>query len=250
MIDLSTDLAYGLDAVAWARSLGFDADEAQARLLRSRSKRGILNCTRQWGKSTTTAAKALHHGLYHPGSLCVVVSPGERQSAEWLRKVEGFAQRLGVRPKGDGDNAVSLLLPNGSRIVGLPGTDKTTRGFSAVSLLLIDEAARVPDTVYKSVRPFLAVGGGALWLLSTPFGKRGFFWEEWEKGGELWERIRVPATECARIAPEFLDEERASQGDWWFRQEYLCEFVDVSNSAFSHDAILRAVTDEVEPLCL
>jgi hypothetical protein len=40
---------------------------------------------------------------------------------------------------------MSLLLPNRSRIVGLPGNEVTVRGFSAVSLMLIDEAARVSD---------------------------------------------------------------------------------------------------------
>ena len=66
---------------------------------------------------------------------------------------------LGIRPRGDGDNAISLQLPNGSRIVGLPGKEATVRGFSAVSLLLIDEAARVEDAMYKALRPMLAVGG-------------------------------------------------------------------------------------------
>jgi hypothetical protein len=39
---------------------------------------------------------------------------------------------------------------------------------------------------------------GDLWLMSTPNGKRGFFWDEWDHGGEEWERISVPATECPR----------------------------------------------------
>jgi hypothetical protein len=121
-VSWETDLLHGLDAVEWSRvRLGFDPDELQAQLLRSQSRRGLLNCTRQWGKSTATAAKALHHALYAPGSLSIVVSPGERQSAEWMRKVEGFAGRCGIQPRGDGDNAVSMLLPNGSRLVGLPG---------------------------------------------------------------------------------------------------------------------------------
>ncbi len=162
----------------------------------------------------------------------------------------GLRGRIGIQPRGDGDNAVSCVLPNGSRLVGLPGSERTTRGFSAVSLLLIDEAARVTDDAYKSVRPFVAVGGGALWLLLTPFGKRGFFYEEWANGGDVWERIQATAAECERISPAFLQEERAHQGDWWFKQEYCCEFVDVQDSAFNHDAIMSALTSEVEPLCV
>ena len=93
-----------------------------------------------------------------------------------------------LRPRGDGDNEISLLFPNGSRIVGLPGSEATIRGFSAVSLLLVDEAARVSDDLYKAIRPMLAVSGGSLWLMSTPFGRRGFFWDAWANGGPDWER--------------------------------------------------------------
>ena len=88
----------------------------------------------------------------------LVASPSERQSAEFVRKAAEMVRKLGIRPRGDGDNAISLLLPNGSRIVGLPGMEETVRGFSAVSLLLIDEAARVEDAMYKALRPMLAVG--------------------------------------------------------------------------------------------
>ena len=107
----------------------------------------------------------------------VVLSPSARQSGELIRKASEFVQRMGIQPRGYGDNERSLLFPNGSRIVGLPGKEGTVRGFSAVSLILIDESARVRDDLYKAVRPMLAVGGGDLWLLSTPAGKRGFFYE-------------------------------------------------------------------------
>jgi len=129
-----------------------------------------------------------------------------------LKKAEEFVRRLGVWPRGDGRNEMSLQFPNGSRIVGLPGSERTVRGFSAVDLLLVDEASRVEDDLYKAVRPMLAVKDGDLWLMSTPHGKRGFFHQEWEYGGEVWRRVKAPATECARIRPEFLEEERRVQG--------------------------------------
>jgi hypothetical protein len=228
--------------------LGFEPDERQAELLGRDVRRLILNCTRQWGKSTITAAKAVTRARERAGSLTLVVSPSARQSGEFLRKAAGFVRRMGMRPRGDGDNEISLLFPNGSRLVGLPGTEATVRGFSAVSLMLIDEAARVSDEMYKTVRPMLAVGDGDLWLMSTPFGKRGFFWEEWAQGGRQWERVTAPATECARISPSFLEEERASLGERWFRQEYLCEFLEADDALFSREAIERATTEEVKPL--
>src|SRR5215218_426782 len=110
-------------------------DPWQADLLRSSSKRVLLNISRQGGKSTTAAILALHRALYHPGSLVLVLAPALRQSQELFGKVAGFYRTLGrpVSPKGE--RRLSLELENGSRIVTLPGTEKTIRGFSGASLL-------------------------------------------------------------------------------------------------------------------
>ena len=237
------------DPVGWARErLGFEADARQAQVLRGDLHRGLLNCTRQWGKSTITAAKAVHRAYFEPEALVVVLTPSARQSAEFLRKACGFARKLNVRSKGDGHNEISLLFPNGARIVGLPGSESTVRGFSAVTLLIIDEAARVSDELYLALRPMTAVSGGDMLLMSTPFGKRGFFYEAWTSTSEEWERISVPATECERIPKEFLEQERSTMGEWWFRQEYLCEFVDTEDGVFDRELVEAAVSKEVEPL--
>ena len=237
------------DPVKWVRErLGLTPDPLQTRVLGTSSRRGVLNCSRQWGKSTITAAKAVHQAYTEAGSLTLVVSPSARQSAEFLRKAATFLRKLKIRPKGDGDNEVSLALPNGSRIVGLPGTEATIRGFSAVRLLLIDEASRVSDDVYRAIRPSLATSDGALWLMSTPYGKRGFFYDMWAHGGPEWERILARATECPRIAPKFLEAERREMGERCFRQEYLCEFEDTVSGVFARDLVERAITDEVDPL--
>jgi hypothetical protein len=241
----------GADAAEWVRKrLALPVDTLQEQVLRTTSKRGILNCCRQWGKSTITAAKAVHQAYHDAESLTVVVSPSARQSGEFLRKAAGFVRKLGIRPKGDGDNEISLELPNRSRIVGLPATESTIRGFSAVALLLVDEASRVSDDLYLAIRPMLAVSDGTLWLMSTPLGKRGFFHETWANGGPEWERFRAPATECGRIREAFLDEERTTMGDRWFRQEYLCEFEDTLSGVFARELVEGAITDEIKPLAI
>jgi hypothetical protein len=238
-----------IDAAIFARTrLGFSPDDKQTEVLLSNAKRGILNCSRQWGKSTVAAAKAVHRAYARPGCTVLVASPCERQSAEFLRKAAGLVRRLNIKPRGDGDNAISLMLPNGSRIVGLPGTEATTRGFSAVSLILIDEASRVPDEMYKSLRPMLAVGNGDLWLMSTPCGQRGFFYEAWQDGGEDWMRVCVKATECPRIKGEFLDAERRTLGDACFSQEYLCEFVGNEMGYFEREVVEAAIDDSISEL--
>src|SRR5262249_54049391 len=101
---------------------------------------------------------------------------------------------------------------------------ETIRSFGGVALLIIDEAARVQDDLYRSVRPMLAVSQGRLICLSTPFGKRGFFWREWAEGGDAWQRVCIPWQECPRITADFIAGERKSMGDSWVSQEYCCSF--------------------------
>lgn len=246
---IKTDLAHALDPVCFAReALDFNPDLWQEQALRWSGKRLLLNCCRQSGKSTTASILGLHRALFYPGSLVLLVSPSLRQSSELFRKVSDHLDRLDLPPRKVEDNRLSVTFANNSRIVSLPSTEQTIRGFSGAALIIEDEAARVPDELYIAVRPMLAVSGGGLILLSTPFGKRGHFFKEYTEGGREWERIRIPATECPRITGEFLQEERASLGDWWYKQEYMCEFTETVDQVFTYDSIMDTITDEIKPL--
>lgn len=190
---------------------------------------------------------ALHRALYFPGSLVLCLAPSERQSKELFAKVSDSYRRLRGTPAPASDRKLGMHLPNGSRIEALPGSEKTVRGFSGTALLIVDEAARVDDELYYAVRPMLAVSGGALMMLTTPYGKRGAFFEEWT-GGRQWDRYEVPAAECPRISEGFLEEERAALPTYIYRQEYECSFEDTEDQIFTHGMVQAAVTPDVKPL--
>ena len=241
------DVAMALDPVLLAQRAGITPDPWQQDVLRSTSPRLLLNCCRQSGKSTTTAALAVHQALYVPGSLVLLLSPSQRQSQELFRKCLHVYRAAGRPVPQEAESALRLEIENGSRLVALPGKEATIRGYSGVSLLLLDEASRVDDGLYASVRPMLAVSGGRLVALSTPWGKRGWWYDAWQSG-ETWERYEVPATDCPRIHPDFLAEERRVLGDLWYRSEYLCEFSDTVDQVFATDDIQAALSAEVAPL--
>ena len=210
---------------------GLNPDPWQSQLLSSSAQRVLLLCSRQAGKSTACAALALRVALLQPRALVLLCSPSLRQSGELFRKVlhlfEALERPVAVRTA----STLRLELVNGSRIISLPAQEETIRGYSGVNLLLIDEAARVSDALYRSIRPMLAVSQGRIVALSTPFGKRGWFYEEW-RGDADWERYRVPARDIPRIPASFLEQERVSLGDAWFRQEYGCDFTMMSGLVY------------------
>ena len=251
-MSLARDFQRGLDPVSIFREgvIGKDGGPAepdpwQVGVLEQSHPRQLILCNRQAGKSTTVATKACSGLIFDPG-LYLIVAPVLRQSRLLFDKAVEVYKRLGDAPRIEKENASELVLENGSRLVALPGDDDgTIRGYSAPKAVYIDEASRVKDDVYAALRPMLAVSQGELMCLTTPYGRRGFFYEAWEfqKG---WAKTRITANECPRLTPEFLEDERANMGEWRFRQEYLCEFVDTEEQFFSSDLIDAMVDNDCE----
>jgi hypothetical protein len=245
-------LALPPDALSLAAACGFPAlDPWQVQVLKGGWSRLLLNCCRQSGKSTITALLAIDVALRMPRTLVLLLSPGERQSTELLAKVrDAYAAlgRSGLVGAADAEGARHLTLPNGARLVALPGGERSIRGFSAPALVVLDEASRIDDALYHAVSPMLAVSGGRLIMLSTPAGKRGIFYEAWTQGGAAWQRIELPAAACPRYTPAFLAQEQALLPAWVFRAEYQCAFEDTTAQIFATVFVDAALAPDVAPL--
>lgn len=244
------DIAYRADPALMMSAAGIPPDPWQVSYLRSRAPRLILNCGRQTGKSTATAGKAVNRVCLYPDSLALLLSPSMRQVRELAAKIDDVYRGLPGLPDMLTKSASEMTFANGSRIVSLPSTEGTIRGFSKPDLVIIDEAAWVTDALYNSVRPMLATStNGQLILLSTPFGKEGFFARAWHAESSVWQRHTIKASDCPRISPAFLQEERDELGEWWYEQEYECAFKDSVDQLFSTDSIKAAFADDqLQPL--
>ncbi len=234
-MDLRQTFALVLDPGVILAAQGLHADAWQRALLLGRDQFLLLNCSRQAGKSTTVAALALHEALVKPGALVLLVAPAERQSHELFRKVLAGYHALGQPLKAVKHNQGDAL----------PGREQTIRSFSGVNLLIIDEAARVPDDMYRSVRPMLAVSQGRLLALSTPFGQRGWFYQEWAGSGP-WKRIQIAWDDCPRIHRDFITEEVRALGQGWVDQEYGCLFTALEGLVYP-DFALACVPEQPVP---
>ena len=233
----------------FAARLTIDLDPWQERVLASQASQLLLNVTRQGGKSTISSLLGIAAALAKPDQLILIVSPGERQSKLLFKKLMRFYYQLGRPVLPRTENKMSLELYNGSEVHALPGDEGTIRGFSGVDLLLIDEASRVSDEMMAAVRPMLATSHGRLVAMSTPWGKRGWWWEAWDAGGDDWERYEVPVYACPRIPAEFIEREKRALPPLWFQSEYECQFVDPETALFSSAQLDRAFAPSgIEPL--
>jgi hypothetical protein len=225
--------------VEFAMGVGIEPDPWQVEVLASDHPRKILCCGRQTGKSTVGAVLAIHTALTQPGSTVLIVAPGERQAKLLFSKARRLYEQAGHPLPAHSHRRTGLELANGSVVEALPAVERTMRGFS-VDLLVVDEAAAVPDEDYFGILPSLIATQGEQVLLSTPRGKRGFFWELFHSDDD-WQRVMVRSDEVGRIRPEDLEVFRSTMPEQYFQQEFFCEWLDTEGSLFSYDDIQAAL---------
>lgn len=243
MISIKDDFAVSADVAEFARVyLEIEFDEWQRKVVDSKSRRIILNCSRQSGKSMLAAIMSLHKAYYTPGALVLMVSKTQRQSSELFRVMAGYAQMLDPVPELIEDNRLSMTLKNKSRVVSLPSAASHVRGFSAPALVIVDEASRVDESMYTAIRPMLAtVPKSVLMLISTPNLKEGFYYDIWDKNygnkKSTWECIKINARQCSRISKEYLKGEQESLGKAVYEREFFCKFQNADEALFDVELI-------------
>lgn len=273
--EITNDLAWALNPVRFAQDNGGRVEDPyrpkpyapyswQQTFLGTHAQKTLMLCTRQGGKTTVVGIRIAHQAVYHPGTLTLVVSKSERQSKIMFRKARRILEAFRGMEQFPEDNKTSVELVNGSVIAALPGSEDTIRGFSGPTLIIIDEAARVDDALYLALRPMLQDRPHRptpeMIALTTPWGRRGWFYDCWKLKDDhaqgrrldepdIWTRYIWTAEDAVRegaIKREWLDRERRTLPEWFYRQEYLCEFVETEESLVSEADIESAIKPGVE----
>lgn len=270
---LNDDLLFSLSPGAVLEGLGFPPFAWQKEALDPKHKRILVLAARQSGKSSISAGRGHHTGRFYENTLTLIVSPSEQQSKETMKKVDELIM-LDKEADLMGNASFEKKYSTGSRVLALPGTERSVRGYSKPKLVIMDEASRIEDGTYKAVRPmFTGNPDGVLLAVTTPYGKMGWFYEEWT-GSTRWHKIMVkpafilndsrtevipdiPEAEfkakmahhgvsayySPRHTQEFLQEELETMDWWWWNQEYGCEFLDEGFSPFDMNAVRDSFDD-------
>ncbi|HEU0124245.1 MAG TPA: terminase family protein [Bryobacteraceae bacterium] len=222
----------------WALSaFSFPFSPKQIEVLDSPAHYLMLCCSRQWGKTTTIAVKALHHAVHRPHQSIVVLSPCLYQANLLIDVFSSYAQQLGFPIRRHLGRRESFVLPNGSRIAAVPHKEDTSVGRTA-HIFIVDEAARVSDKIYFTASAFLTRTQGSVWLLSTPKRQTGFFYNYWHSQDAHWHRVFSPVTDCPDIDPLFLHMQQAANPTL-YAQDFECRFLPSDSSLTSRDFVNR-----------
>ena len=207
----------------------------------SEAQRIAFRSGRQVGKTTTTAIKAIHHAINGNNRQVLILSPTMRQSSLMFRKIRAYCQHPMIKEKIVSESQTMIIFDNHSEIHSLPGNNPdTVRGFSP-TLLIIDEAAFVKDDVYVAVEPSLAATNGQMILISTPFGKRGRFYQAF--GDDTFEKYHVRSIDSPLITESFLSGQISSKTELEYKQEYEGEFLEEQDTYFPRELVLNCIQE-------
>lgn len=221
-------------------------DPWQKELINSKGD-GVIISGRQCGKSTATSILAGRTALDNPNEFILIGAYVIEQAQLIFRKIHDYILATD-RKKIVGKVTLNFLeLKNGSKIYCRPigDTGAGMRGFTA-TMLIIDEAAFIPDRAWEAIEPVISVSKGRTILLSTPQGKRGFFYKA--SVNKNYFHIKVSARECPRHEKSFLDQKQAELSPVAFATEYLGEFIDDYNRKFTEEWITKVCCIEKSTL--
>lgn len=233
-----------MDPVWHVMDMGIIPDPWQAKLLRSQSRNIAVNCSRQSGKSTTCGWRAHHSLKFKPNAFVLIVSASIRQASELFDKIVETNAKAREPLVPTTNNTREVRYTNGARLVVVPSSADTVRGFSGVTDLIEDEAAFVGDDVYAACAPMVAASGGTHIMLSSPQGQLGHFYIACTSGN--WEVHKVTARDIPRISQEWLDQQKKEMPAFQFAREYMGEFTADDDVVFDPDLIYAAIRDNIK----
>lgn len=222
-------------------------DEWQKEALHTNGNLSI-RAGRQVGKSTVISRKAVNFALENKGVKVLIIAAAQREASFLFEKVRVELEQIEFNVFGEKPTQTKILLKNGSEIHALP-TGRTgflIRG-QTIDLLIADEAAYIPELVWLSVIPMIVVSRttrnfGWIWLLSTPFGNTGYFYESFRDPN--FKNFHISSEDCPRIDKSFLEKEKRRLTSNQYRQEWGGEFIDSIDKFFPTELIKNCVVEE------
>lgn len=215
------------------------------------------------GKTLSTAVKSIHFAMFPTlynaevknvrHAEVLIVAPTQWQANIMLDTIKNLIQRSNLLKqfiKRENREMIEMIWLSGkgttkifTRAAGEHG--ESLRGYRP-NVLIADEAAFIRDEVFVAVVPRIGAQQGSVWLVSTPFGKRGYFYRACESAwkGERWKEFHVKSYENPLIASDkdFLAEVKLVTKDQ-YTQEIEGEFIEEADALIPMALITNAIRD-------
>ncbi len=206
-----------------------------------------LVMSRQSGKSILVSALCVYYACRYPHAKILILSRTKEQSgliAKYAREFLATSPILCDMIDNAKTRKSDLVLTNGSvifdRTMGVDSLNIRGLTLSNYGILVIDEAAYASDSGIKNILP--AAYGCSKILVSTPYRKRGFFYDAVNSGE--YTVHHVPASRCPRISREEIETMRRLYRPSEFQNEVLATFAQGADCVFDSEAVERAINHD------
>ena len=246
-------------------------DKWQSQFLKTKGDK-ILCTGRQVGKSLVCSIDAAEFAVNNPRSKpLVMIAPTERQAfALFDKTLQYLADKYPskIRKGKDRPTKTRIKLKSGVEIYCLPvGSSGLGIRFLTIGRLYVDESSRMPEEVWSAIYPALLTTGGAIILLSTPFGAQGEFHRTWinkDAAYDSFTRFSIDSEKVVRERKicgtwtelqrtkglEKLEQAKKRMSKREYAQEYMGEFVEDLHRVFSDALIMQTCKLQRRPTIL
>jgi hypothetical protein len=221
----------------------------------------LLNKSRKIGATETGLRSIAKNcfGRYAGYDIMVVAGNRQRQADRLLDRFDklfwnGFTDLNGGQWKHSDiitkKASSGLEFFNGTTIHTFPAVPEALRGSENVICVLLDEAAHfklIDDRViYDALEPNIANTEGDFVCISTPNGRRGFFYDLWLEGNEYYKLVQPYTVSYGLLLSESYVKTKKNDLRIDFEQEFNCQFTTSQNAAFPSGLFARETLEDYE----
>ncbi len=243
LIKCKNDIGYFSKAVLniklWSHQLEF---------LTCSKKIVVIASARQIGKSTACAVKAIHTA-FSKKSKVLVVSPSLRQSGLMFATIrQMIGESFYLRASLIDDTKTYIKLSNGSELWCLPDSPAQIRGFSGVSVVIIDEANFCSQELLRAVQySLLTVKDSQLFMISSPWATEHWFYRYYQDGQTHRDTnvasFHYTYESSPLIEKAYIERLKDKITEEEYKTEILGEWISDEDAYFDYELIESCVAD-------
>jgi|GEM_PF-2686829 len=255
MVEVSTERLRN-DPIYFAEHvLGIHLHEGQKRILRCKDRFIAVRAARRFGKSFVFACFAAWAACSHEDYHVVCISKSQRQSSLMFNTILRLIRRSVMANSITRNTQTLIEFSNGSVIESLPGGSYDSIRGITINLILIDEAAYVPEELFVVLYPTIITTKGTVVLISTPAYSTGEFHRACKDPHSEYTNFHMTHDDAVFadgtrfVDPEELEREIQRCGgrdSAQYIREYLADFTDAEGAFFNLHSVEKALIEDLD----
>lgn len=193
----------------------------------------VVKASRQKGKSVMAESIILKFAIDYKNSFSLYVSPTLKQARKVFKEINKAIKDTFIFSKSN-ESLLEIQLKNGSFIQFASAEQGETalQGYTVSGIMIIDEAAFIPDDIYFAVAPMVDANSAPTLIISTPQFKKGFFYDTFVENSDTVHSYDWCDYDTSAILPESkLQYYKKKLPEIKFRQYYLGQFCDINTES-------------------